>query len=362
MTSLRAFILEWTSVWLLLTGFAIGFVFGALLQLTNFCTLGAISDWRLFGDKGRLGAVALASATAILGAQTLDALGLAELSKSIYLMPRITWLGAIGGGILFGIGMVYAGGCPSRALVRAGGGDLRALVALLVVAAAAFATLSGILAPARMSFQNAFFIDIAGTGAANPGAVEVLRTLGVNPRYARLLAPAAVALPLLYFAFGPARVTARTQNVMAGAGIGLLATLAWLATSLASDDLTANPVQPGSLSFVRPVADAIDWIERSTALGLPSFAVASVFGVLLGSFAAALWRGSIAPLAFADAASFQRHILGSAAMGVGGILSFGCSIGQGIAGLSTLGIQSLIASASIFAGVILGLKRLERSV
>lgn len=362
MATLRDIILDGPSTWLAVSGFVIGFAFGVISQLTNFCTLGAISDWRLFGDRGRLGAFALAAATAIIGAQTLDALSVAELSKSIYLMPHISWLSAISGGLLFGVGMVYAGGCPSRALIRAGSGDLRALVTLFVVATAAFASLSGIFATLRMSFQNTFFIDVAAAGAANAGATEILHALGVSSGLARILAAASFALPLLYFALGPAHITARQQNVIAGLGIGLLATFAWLATSLASDDLAANPIQPMSLSFVRPVAEAFDWIERSTALGLPGFAAASILGSLLGSFVSAMWRGTVHSLSFADPADFKRHILGAAAMGAGGVMSFGCSIGQGVAGLSTLSIQSLIATVSIFAGVSLGLKWIDRSV
>jgi len=42
------------------------------------------------------------------------ALGLVDLSKTIYTVPRFTWLSYILGGLLFGIGMTLGSGCGSR--------------------------------------------------------------------------------------------------------------------------------------------------------------------------------------------------------------------------------------------------------
>jgi hypothetical protein len=46
-------------------------------------------------------------------------------------------------------------------------------------------------------------------------------------------------------------------------------------------------------------------------------------------------------------------------MGVGGVLAMGCTIGQGITGLSTLAFGSLLAALSILAGGVYGMKYLE---
>lgn len=339
-------------------GLLIGALFGVIVHRANYCTMGAISDWWTCGDTGRLGAVALAAATAIIGAQTLDAYAVTDLSKSIYLAPRINWLGALVGGMIFGAGMVYAGGCPSRTLVRAGGGDLRGAVSLIVMAIAAYATISGVFAIVRLNIDTTTAIDLKGRGLAT----QSLTGLIGGQSTARLVAATLVAAPLLAFAILKAKILTAPRNLISGLGIGLLATAGWMLTGLANDEFAVQPVQPASLSFVKPVADAIDWIERSTALGLPGFAASSVFGVLAGALLSHVLAGTARVTAFADRGDFARHLGGAAAMGIGGVIALGCSIGQGVTGISTLAVQSLIACAAIFTGAVLALKKLERDL
>ncbi len=309
MSALNDILATSPQLWLTLGGFVIGLMFGALAQATNYCVMGAVSDWRLAGDVSRLGAAALAAAVAILGAQALDAGGVTHLAGSIYLVPRLNWVGAIGGGLLFGYGMVYAGGCPSRALVRAGSGDLRALVALLALAVAALVALSGVLAGFRVGLDRATAIDLGGMGFATQSTSEVLSVLGLSSGAARTPGIVLIGGPLLIFALGPARVLSSPLNLVGGLGVGLIVSLGWALTGLAADDMAANPVAPASLTFGKPIADAIDWLERATALGLPGVSAASVFDAL--------------------------------AMVSGGVLAMGCTIGQGVTGLSTLSMQSI---------------------
>ncbi len=355
MTALQAIISANPDMALSAGGLLIGVLFGAIVSATNFCTMGAISDWYSSGTTGRLGSVALAAAIAIIGAQALDAAGVTDLSKSIYLNPRLNWIGAIAGGLLFGTGMVYAGGCPSRTLVRAGSGDLRALVSLFVLAITAFATISGVFGSLRVGLDAATALDVKRMGVSTQSLTDLT---GVH----RLITTALIAGPLLLFALLRARILSEPGNLAAGLSVGGLAVAGWALTGLAMDEFAPSPAQPASLSFVRPVADAIDWIERSTALGLPGFGAASVFGVLLGALLVSAASGRLSLAAFADKSDLKRHIFGAAAMGIGGVLALGCSIGQGITGISTLSAQSLIAAAAIFAGAVIGLKRLERSL
>ncbi|NOT70380.1 MAG: YeeE/YedE family protein [Hyphomicrobium sp.] len=362
MQALKALIAVSPATALAVGGAIIGLLFGAIVSRTNYCTMGAITDWRLTGDKGRLGAVALAAATAMTGAQCLDAYGVVELSKSMYLAPRINWAGALGGGLLFGYGMVYAGGCPSRTLIRAGGGDVRGLVSLVVMAIAAYATISGVLAGARVALENATAIDVKAFGAPTQHLGELLYRAHVTASPASLIALLAVLIPLLAFAAGPARVFSRGINIAGGLAVGGLAIAGWALTGLASDEFAASPLQPVSLSFVRPVADTIDWIERSTALGMPGFGVTSVLGVLAGASLAAWLSGSFRLIGYSDRRDAIRHVAGAAAMGIGGVMALGCTIGQGVSGLSTLSVQSLIACAAIVAGAVIGLQRLEKSL
>ena len=106
-------------------GLMIGIAFGFIVYRTNFCTMGSISDILSFGDYSRFRSWLLAGAVAIMGVAGLQALGVMNTADSMYLTPSFAWLANIVGGLLFGFGMVFSGGCLSRNLVRAGGGDLR---------------------------------------------------------------------------------------------------------------------------------------------------------------------------------------------------------------------------------------------
>jgi uncharacterized protein len=360
MNSLRELILSNPPSALAAAGLVIGFAFGVLAASANFCVMGAVSDWRTFNDKGRLGAAALAAATAIVLTQALHQSGTIDVSRSMYLSPRLNWAGALLGGLTFGYGMVLAGGCASRNLVRAGGGDIRSLVTLLALSVAAFAAIGGILGPFRTWLDASTAIDTVRLGLNGQSLADVAAAAGLTGASARAIAGLALALPLIWFAFGPARILTTPLNIAAGLGVGVLVAAGWLITGLAYDDMAVHPVIPTSLSFVRPVGDAIDWIQHSTALGLPGFGAASVFGVLLGSFTAATARGKLALSGFAGNGDLMRHLTGAGLMGLGGVLGLGCSIGQGITGLSTLAIHSVLASSAILAGAVFALRRMEQ--
>ena len=74
------------------SAFALAFVFGAVGHKTNFCTMGAVSDWVNMGDTNRMRMWVLAIGVAVLGANALQLAGLVNLSKSIYPSPTFNWL------------------------------------------------------------------------------------------------------------------------------------------------------------------------------------------------------------------------------------------------------------------------------
>src|SRR5687767_2732941 len=119
-------------LWLPLGALAIGIVFGAVVQRSHFCTMGCVSDAVLFGSFRRARIWALAIAAALVGTQACAWSGLIDLSTTAYRQMPLFWLGSLLGGLLFGFGMVLAGGCASRNLVRLGAGSLKALATLLV--------------------------------------------------------------------------------------------------------------------------------------------------------------------------------------------------------------------------------------
>lgn len=363
MTALSTFLRSEPDVLLAAGGFIVGVGFGAAASASNFCVMGALADWRSSGHRARLGAVALAAAVAVAGAQILDAAGFVTLSRSMYLAPQLNWAGALLGGLLFGAGMVYAGGCASRNVIRAGSGDLRGLIVLAILSAAALATISGFLAPLRAGLETATALtwDSGATPLNSLTAVVANAHLG-SSAVARTIAAGLLVVPLLAFTLFAARILNSPRNLLGGLGVGALVVAGWLVTASAYDEFALRPASASSLSFVRPVADAFDWIEHSTALGLPGFGAASIFGALIGSAAASAAAGRLRLQGFANLPDLLRHLGGAVAMGIGGVLALGCSIGQGITGLSTLSLQSLLAASAIVAGALAALWHLERTL
>lgn len=358
MSALRETATENAALVLLLGGLAIGALFGALARGTGFCTLGAVTDWVTFGDTRRLRAWSLAAGVAMLGAALLEAAGVTDLSRSIYLSPRLDWAGAVLGGTLFGIGMALAGGCPSRHLVRAGGGDVRALLTLVVLALFAEMTLGGILAPLRVALAEA---TMGPGGTSRQGLGDLAASLlQLRVETVRLAAGLGIGLAVIGLSLVSAPFRSSPRHLLAGIGIGIAVVAAWALTGLAADEMALEPQRPQGLSFVSPTADALEWLGRSTAKGLPGFGAAAVAGVLAGSLLVALAARTFTLATFAGTADTLRHLAGAALMGTGGILGLGCSIGQGLTGVSTLALGSFLATAGIVGGAMLGVKALER--
>jgi hypothetical protein len=150
------------------------------------------------------------------------------------------------------------------------------------------------------------------------------------------------------------------RHVISGAGVGIAVAAGWALTGLAFDEMALRPAPPASLTFVKPAMDALDWLARSTALGLPGFGVTTVAGTIAGATAGSLLSGTFRLTTFHDTADTLRHLAGGALMGAGGALALGCTIGQGVTGLSTLAAGSFLALAAIIAGSAVTLRALER--
>lgn len=345
---------------LALGGLLIGFVFGAVVYRTNYCAMGSLSDIHNFNDYRRFRAWILAAATALLGTQLLRAAGVVALERSMYLVSSFNWFGHIAGGFIFGIGMVFAGGCPSRNLARAGGGDLRSLLTLIVLGIVAYMTIAGLIAPVRATIEGATAFSLAASGQ---GIGDLLSALtGVSRRSVRVVMTALIVAPALAFCFLDSRFRNSPVHVVSGIAVGLTVVAGWAVTGLAYDDMATRPVPPISLTYIRPMGDALQWLALFTASPAPGFGVASVFGALLGAFAAAMAMGRFRLSTFSDADDTIRNLLGAAMMGVGGVMALGCTVGQAITGVSTLALGSFVTFGAIVGGGFYGLKLLERWV
>jgi uncharacterized membrane protein YedE/YeeE len=335
------------------SGLLIGLAYGAVGLLSGFCLLSGLRGWWASGDSRLIRTYALALGVAIAAAQLLAAGDVVDLGKSIYLQPSFSAPLMLLGGVLFGYGMVLSNGCGSRALVLLGRGNLRSLVVVLVLGIAAQMTLKGLIAPTRVAVLQ--WTQIAPSVISLPA---LLSKFGLSETFARMLAASAISGALIIFAFAHAPFLRSKGQIAAGLAVGLLVTAGWFATGyLGADDFNPTPVT--SLTFIAPVADTIQYVMLSTGLTL-NFGITLVAGVVMGSFVTALatqrfhWEGYSSPR------HMLRSIGGAALMGAGGAMAYGCSIGQGLTGLSTLALASFVAVAGILLGSALGLRGMLR--
>lgn len=356
----------------LLASFGFSVAFGYIAQRTHFCTMGAVSDIVNIGDWTRMRMWILAIAVAILGFNAMVGMGWVKASDSFYAAPRVVWLSNLVGGFLFGIGMVLASGCGSKTLVRIGGGSLKAVVVFLVLGLSAYATLRGITAVLRVNTTDLASVTLS-TSQDLPSVVAAATGSSV-PAMAWILG-SAIGLALLVWVF--LRPEGRQPlTLAAGIGAGLCVVAVWWVSGrlgfVPEDPQTLEAVFVGtnsqrmeSLTFVAPVAFTLDWLlyfsDKSKVLTL---GIVTTVGVIVGSAIDALisrrfrWEG------FRDAEDTANHLVGGVLMGVGGVTAMGCTIGQGLTGLSTLSIGSFLTFAALIAGALAGLRyqswRIER--
>lgn len=342
-------------------GLLIGLIFGFIVYRTNFCTMGSISDILSFGDFKRFRAWLLAGAVGIIGVALISRTGIVEMGQTMYLAPSLTWGANIAGGLLFGFGMVFSGGCISRNLVRAGGGDLRSVVVLLITGIFAYMTIGGLLGPLRVLLFTPMTTDLSAVGMETQSLGEVMASLtGMDPATTSLLAVIGVAGMIVVYCFVDAGFRGSARNIIAGVGIGLCVVAGWVLTALAFDDFADVPVQLISLSFVRPAGDTLDYAMRYTALGPPGFGIVTLAGTLLGGLLGALSMGRLHLTTFADKADSIRNMFGAALMGIGGVLALGCTVGQALTGFSTLAVGSILTFVFIVLGGVFGVKAMEQ--
>lgn len=331
----------------LLLGFVIGAALGFVARRGRFCSLGAIEDAVYANDTRRLRSWILAIGVAIVGVHVLELWGGLDLTRSIYLGPRLEWGALILGGFLFGIGMALNGTCGLGTLRQLGGGDLKALVSFLVIGVVAMMTLRGFAGVARIALTDPFSVQLPQSFSQRLPEMAGLRGTGAS------LLAIAIGSAVALFAFNHKGFRSSLRFAATGAAIGLLIALGWWATGIVGfDSFDTRRIE--SFTFIGPVGETLYYLMLSTALQ-PDFPIGAVFGVVLGAFIAAKTDGSFKWEVSADVNDMKRRLLGASLMGFGGITALGCTIGQGVTGLSTLSVGSALATVSIVAGGRVGL-------
>ena len=324
----------------LFSGLLLGTVLGIVLQRSRLCLVAAVGNFVLMRDYRQMHAWLAAAALAVLGTQWLESDGYVDVAASVYRGAQIDWLGAIVGGVLFGLGSTLAGGCAVRTLVRAVGGHAGSIASLLVISAGAALTQYGLLMPLRVASTQASAFQLA----AGDASLAVLLHLS----------PWALGLALALMCFGVILFLGRAErdfsSLVAGMLVGAFIVAGWWLTGFVLAD-EFDPMRPSSAAITGPLARMLMWLGGG--IGTWDFGMALLVGMLLGAWVSSLvsreFRWTLPP-----AGRMRYHLFGGALMGVGATLAGGCNIGQGLTGVSTGSIESMLALVCMLVGLRLG--------
>ncbi len=344
---------------LLWSTFFLGLAFGVFARWGRFCLLrGLRQTMGLDSSEPRdtasaLQAFALALAVALLASQGLQLAEVVDLGKAQIVRPNFSVVGVWIGGAIFGLGMVLANACGARSLVLLASGNLRSLVTVVFLALGAQASSTGVLVPLRQWLQG-----IAPSTLEHAPVQQHLMSNGYSALAAYGLIAIIPALLLAAYAlYRPALRRSPAQWISAVVIGGLVALGWWISAHVGVDEF--EPAKLTSLSFISPIAETLLYVQ--VAVGR-EFAAASalVLGVLVGSFLSAQITRTARWEGFNGPAHLAKSAIGGWLMGFGGLLAAGCSIGQGLTGITTLAWATAPAVLGILLGAWVALKVLPR--
>jgi uncharacterized membrane protein YedE/YeeE len=366
--------------------FILSVILGAVVNKTNFCTMGAVSDMVNMSDYGRFRAWLLAIAVATLGIGILEYLELVDVSSTFppYRDTSLIYIENILGGVMFGIGMTFASGCGNKTLIRVGGGNLKSVLVFIVIAIIAY-YMTTPFPDSDKTLYSVLFYDWVNPMAVSLNSNQDIGALvggAENNRIMRLVAALLVAAVMLFFIFKARDFRSSKDNILSGVVIGLIILAAWYISSnisinaddssysmseyysewdmLAESDegkpATGRVLNTQSFTFINPIGQTYGYVKDGFDPSLLTFGLVSVFGVILGSLLWSLISRSFRIEWFVDVKDFLTHLIGAILMGFGGVLALGCTIGQGITGMSTLALGSILTFISIIFGSAMTMK------
>lgn len=334
------------NMWLVGGGLAVGAIFGLLVQYYRFCMVAATGNFLLIKDNRQLLAFIAALLVAITGTQLLEFTETVAIADSSYRNSQLDWFGASLGGLIFGIGAVLAGGCATRTLIKSAEGSIHSLIALvffmLLAASAQFSFLEGL----RLYLTQSTAFDLSGDAS-------IAAMLGL-PQWL----PAIIAVILLAGYIFKNWNPDATSMIIAGAVIGLLVVCGWYITGVLAQD-EFDPTKPSAITVSGPLA-RFGYILIAGKFPALSFAISFVIGIaataLLFSLATRRFK-----IEMPKVSSIKFAVIGGSLMGIGGIMAYGCNVGQGLTGISTLSFESILAFAGMFIGTSLTVRWMEKN-
>jgi hypothetical protein len=281
------------------------------------------------------------------------------------------------GGVLFGIGMTLASGCGNKTLIRIGGGNLKSIMVLGIIALIAYFMVNPFPGSDKTLYSTLFY------SWTNPTAVSLTTNqdlgamlFGEDAALGRKVMGGLVGGLLLVWAFKSADFRGSFDNILGGLVVGLAVLAGWYVSSNVMIDVDgelmslqgyvqnwdfygpadvtppadAGPLAAQSFTFINPMGQALGYAAGGFERALLTFGLIALAGVVAGSLLWSLVTRSFRIEWFASARDFVNHLVGAILMGFGGVLAMGCTIGQGITGFSTLALGSILTFVAIVLG------------
>ena len=260
---------------------------------------------------------------------------------------------------MFGVGMTLASGCGKKTLIRIGGGSLKSFFVFLVCGFSAYLMTQTVFYEIIFhSWLSPLTINFSDYGLADQSLGELIFGDGLSGK--NFFLGVALAIFLGFWVFYSSEFRSRFGLILSSTVMGLGVIGGWYVTSgpigrnwqESAEWMDQPPIGVGaqSFTFINPMGESLVYLQSGFNNLLLSFGVCAIAGIIVGSFSSALIFRNFHFEWFPSIKDFMNHLIGAILMGVGGVLGMGCTIGQAIAGTSTMSLGSFIVFASILFG------------
>jgi len=319
-----------TGQWVL-TAIVIGFLFGFAMQRASFCGSSILSLFVLERDSRPVVGAGIAILVAMLGFAGMSALGwVVPNPKPFALLPAVV------GGLVFGVGMVLAGGCVSGSLFKAGEGRVASMLALLGIGVGTNMAGPGLMGATRKA------VVAATEGVELPAGVHTVFGLGYG------VLGAVVAVVGLLLLWGLSRRSKATRDVdraeassflvrpwsyiTAGVFIGVLGWFAYLSSAASGRNYPLG-VTHGVMALFSLVVGGKTAVKLWLALEVAAIVAGSAFSA---------WLRNGLRLRSVDPAALIVAFVGGVLVGAGAVCGSGCFVGNMLSGWALFSWHSLL--------------------
>lgn len=327
-------------LYMIFTGLLCGALLGFVMQRGRFCLTGGFRDMYIAKDNRMFYALLIAIAVQSVGVYALISLDIINFSAG-----NFSWFATIIGSYIFGIGIIFAGGCATGTWYRAGEGLLGSWIALFGYMFMSAVMRTGFLAPVNSSMKA---IQVENNSIAGTFGIPVWIVIGIFVAivlfivYREMKKPkvAIPSLPPKYSGLRHILFEKRWHPFVTAILVGLIAILAWPLSSATGREFGLGITTPSANILQFSVTGDMSYINWGVFL---------VLGILLGSYLAA--KGSREfRFRMPDAKTGLTSFVGGNLMGFGASLAGGCSIGNGLVMTAMMTWQGWISLLFIILG------------